>query len=133
MKRIKEGGLAILLLLFIVSGVMGADLSDPVDTSTLKPNKRYQYYSTLATYTSVTIPVKQDLGRSGGLGYVRNKGTQIIEVFPNYLDDTTNSLNGIQVEGSNTVWNFSPSNFAIDSLKIRSTTATTLNIEIVLH
>ena len=125
--------LAIVLSFLIGGAANGADISDPIDTS-IKANKRYQFYSTLGTYTSVTIDVKTDLNKKpAGLGYVLNKGNQDIEIFPNYVDDPTNTMNGINVSGSNTVWNFSPSNFRIDSLKIRSTTVDLLIIEILIH
>lgn len=124
--------ISFMIVLIVSAGAFAFDLSDPVSTSILK-NKRYQFYSTLGSYTSVTINFKADLGRSAGLGYVRNVGAQDIELMPNYADDSGATMNPIKVGGSGVVWNFSPANLAYDTMKIRSTTAGTLNIEIIVH
>ena len=130
-KRIK-GLLSILFIMLMVGGAFAFELSEPVSTD-IKVNKRYQLYETLGSYTSVTMDFKTDLGRSAGLGYVYNKGGQEIELLPNYVDDTGATMNPIPVAGNGTVWNFSPANLAFDSMKIRSTTAATLNIEVLIH
>ena len=128
----KKALLSIVLILGVAAGAFAFDLSDPVSTD-IKANKRYQFYSTLGAYTSVTINFKADLGRSAGLGYVRNIGSQDIELMPNYADDSGATMNPIKVGGSGVVWNFSPANLAYDTMKIRSTTASTLNIEVIVH
>lgn len=128
----KKAIVSFILVLVVAAGAFAFDLSDPVSTD-IKANKRYQFYSTLGSYTSVTINFKADLGRSAGLGYVRNVGTQDIELMPNYVDDSGATMNPIKVGGSGVVWNFSPANLAYDTMKIRSTTASTLNIEVIVH
>ncbi len=128
----KKGIMCLLFILGLVGSALAFDLSDSVSTD-IKPNKRYQFYSTLGSYTSVTINFKADLGRSAGLGYVRNVGSQDIELMPNYADDSGATMNPIKVGGSGVVWNLSPNNLAYDTIKIRSTTAATLNIEIIIH
>jgi hypothetical protein len=128
----KKAILSIVLVLLVAVGAFAFDLSDPVDTN-IKANKRYQFYSTLGSYTSVTIDFNGDLGRSAGLGYVRNVGTQDIELMPNYVDDPGATMNPIKVGSNGVVWNFSPANLAYDTMKIRSTTAGTLNIEVMVH
>lgn len=128
----KKGILSILMIIGLVGSAFAFDMSDPVAT-TIPTNMRYQSYVTLSGYTSVTIDFRTDLGRPAVLGYVRNIGTQNIELFPNYVEDTGNTMNAIPVGGLGTVWNFSPANLSVNTIKIRSTTATELNIEVVAH
>ena len=128
----KRGLLSILFILGLVGSAFAFDMTDPVAT-TIPANMRYQSYVTLSGYTSVTIPFKSDLGRAAVLGYVRNVGTQQIELLPNYAEDTGNTMNPIKVGGSGVVWDFSPANLKVDTIKIRSTTTAELNIEIVVH
>jgi hypothetical protein len=130
--KIIRGILSILFMLIMVGGAFAFDMTDPVAT-TIPANMRYQSYVTLSGYTSVTIPFKSDLGRAVYLGYVRNVGAQQIEVFPNYAEDTGSTMNAIPVGGGGVVWDFSPANLQIDTMKIRSTTAADLNIEVVVH
>ena len=123
---------AILFVLFTAGVIYAAAITDPV-AKTVPSNMRYQSYVTLSGYTSVTYNFKSDLGRSAYLGYIRNAGSQVIELLPNYYEDSGSTMNPIKVEGSGTVWNFSPNNLQVDTLKIRSTTAAELNIEVVIH
>lgn len=128
----KKGIISILFILGLVGSAMAFDMTDPVAT-TVPVNMRYQSYITLSGYTSVTIPFNDDLGRAAMLGYIRNLGAQYIEIFPNYAEDTGNTMNAIKIGGSGTVWDFSPANLKVDTIKIRSTTAAELNIEVVVH
>jgi hypothetical protein len=119
----------------IIGVAIAADISDP-PSQDIPRDKKYQFYApALSTYTSVTINTTADMKSSiCCLGYVLNKGDQDIEVFLNYVDDPTNTMNGINVPGGvNAQWNISPANLKISSLKVRSTTAAFLDIEILLH
>lgn len=130
--KIIKGILSILFIMIMVGEAFAFDMTDPVAT-TIPANMRYQSYVTLSGYTSVTIPFKSDLGRSVYLGYIRNVGTQQIEVFPNYAEDMGATMNAIPVGGGGVVWDFSPANLQIDTMKIRSTTSAELNIEVAIH
>ena len=129
----KRSIMSVLLFLSIVGSAFAFDLADPVNQVDIPSNMRYQSYATLSGYTSITINFKGDLGRPAYLGYVRNIGSQNIELMPNYYIDTGNTMNPIIIGGSGVVWNFSPNNLQVDTLKIRSTTTTELNIEVVIH
>ena len=127
-----KGILSILFIILMVGGAFAFDMSDPVAT-TVPANMRYQSYVTLSGYTSVTMDFKTDLGRAAVLGYVRNVGSQDIELMPNYDSDSGATMNPIPVGGDGVVWNFSPANLQVDTMKIRSTTAAELNIQVIVH
>lgn len=128
----KKGIMSILFVLGLVGSAFAFNMTDPVEP-TLPANMRYQSYVTLSGYTSITIPFSADLGRAAMLGYVRNVGAQQIEIFPNYAEDTGNTMNAIKIGGDGIVWDFSPANLKVDTIKIRSTTSAELNIEVVVH
>jgi len=122
----------VMFILFTAGVVYSAAITDPV-AATIPSNMRYQSYVTLSGYTSVTFNFESDLGRPAYLGYIRNVGSQEIELMPNYYEDSGSTMNPIAVGGAGTVWNFSPNNLQVNTLKIRSTTAEELNIEVVVH
>lgn len=120
------------LVLIAFSVALAADLTGNVVDTDIPEKKRYQFYSTLGTYTAIEMNLKRDLGRNGGLGYIHNKGAQVIELLPNYADDSLETMNPITVPAL-AVWNPSPNNLEFETFRIRSTTAATLTVDVLFH